>query len=58
MTRAETRAYEAMNALIANRPTGAPMPTDKELLDAGAATVDCRTAQRVLDRRFKLFDAN
>jgi hypothetical protein len=58
MTRAETRAYEAMKALVIDRRHGDPMPTDQEMLDAGTAAVDYRTARKVLDRRFKLFDAN
>jgi hypothetical protein len=58
MTRAETRAYEAMKALIIDRRHGDPMPTDQEMLDAGTAAVDYRTARKVLDRRFRRFDAN
>jgi hypothetical protein len=54
MTRAETRAYEAMKALIAKGITD-----EKTLVDHAATIIrDDRTAQRVFDRRFKLFDAN
>lgn len=54
MTRAETRAYEAMKALIAKGIT------DEKMLVDHAATIilDDRTAQRVFDRRFKTYDAN
>lgn len=54
MTRSETRAYEAMRALIAKGITD-----EKTLVDHAATIIrDDRTAQRVFDRRFKTYDAN